>query len=98
MQTDWHSEIARQRTATSYYFQMWQEKLAQADTAEGKQTALQQLAELCSYRDLLQNVPAYIEWRLRPFQSMVLLSIRVAERVGVDIVHGRSPRTETGTF
>lgn len=69
MQPYWDSEIARQRTATNYYFQMWQKKLAQADTADGTQMALQQLADLRNYRDLLQNVPAYIEWRLRPFQG-----------------------------
>lgn len=69
MQLYWDTEIARQRTATSYYSQMWQEKLAQADTTDGEQIALQQLEDLGNYRDLLQNVPAYIEWRLRPFQG-----------------------------
>lgn len=69
MQPYWDSEIARQRTATDYYFRVWQEKLAQADSANEKQMALQQLADLRNYSNLLQNVSEYIEWRLRPFQG-----------------------------
>ena len=76
MRINWNLlvEMQREEVGVLSWIRVWTEKLKAAITKSEKEQAEQELHDLRGYLSIVRSVPAYLEWKYRPWPVAAFVS------------------------